>query len=74
MAIVCYFKKPTFFITFTANLRWLEIVNNLFLSQQSTDQPDLIACVFCLKVKKLLMDLKKGLFGLYQAYVYTIEY
>jgi hypothetical protein len=74
MAIVRYFGKPTFFITFTANPRWPEIVDNLFPGQQPTDRPDLIARVFRLKVKELLADLKGGLFGPYQAHVYTIEY
>ena len=74
MAIVRYFRKPTFFITFTANPRWLEILSNLLPGQQPTDRPDLIARVFYLKVKQLLTDLKGGLFGPYQAHVYTIEY
>jgi hypothetical protein len=74
IAIVRYFSKLSFFITFTANLRWLEIVNNLLLGQQLTDRPDLICCVFALKVKELLTDLKKGFFGPYASYVYMIEY
>jgi hypothetical protein len=74
MAIVRYFGKPTFFITFIANPRWPEIIDNLFPGQQPTDRPDLIACVFCLKIKELFADLKIGLFGLYQAHVYTIKY
>lgn len=74
MAIVRYYGKPTFFITFTANPRWPEVTRNLFTGQQATDRPDLIARVFRLKVKELLTDLKGGLFGPYQAHVYTIEY
>jgi hypothetical protein len=50
MAIVRYFGKPTFFITFTANPRWPEITRKLLPSQQPTDQPDLIAYVFRLKI------------------------
>jgi hypothetical protein len=50
MAIICYFGKPTFFITFIANPWWLEITYYLNPSQQSMDQPDLIACVFWLKI------------------------
>ena len=34
MAIVRYFGKPSFFITFTANPRWPEIVENLMPGQQ----------------------------------------
>ena len=74
MAIVRYFGKPSFFITFTANPRWPEITNNLLPGQQATDRPDLICRVFALKVKELLTDLRKGLFGPYAGYVYTIEY
>jgi hypothetical protein len=74
MAIVRYFGKPSFFITFTANPRWPEIVDNLLPGQQPTDRPDLICRVFALKVKELLADLKKGLFGPYAGHVYTIEY
>lgn len=74
MAIVRYYGKPTLFITFTANPRWPEIVRNLFAGQQPADRPDLIARIFRLKVKQLLTDLRGGLFGPYQAHVYTIEY
>jgi hypothetical protein len=59
---------------FITNLRWPEIIDNLLLSQQPINCPNLICCVFALKVKKLLTDLKKGLFGPYTGYVYTIEY
>ena len=74
MAIVRYFGKPSFFITFTANPRWPEIVENLLPGQQPTDRPDLICRVFALKVKELIADLRKGLFGPYAGHVYTIEY
>ena len=74
MAIVRYFGKPSFFITFTANPRWPEVTTNLFAGQQPTDRPDLICRVFALKVRELLADLKKGIFGPYAGHVYTIEY
>lgn len=74
MAIVRHFGKPTFFITFTANPRWKDITEFLEQGQQPSDRPDLIARVFRLKVKQVLADLKKGLFGPYQGHVYTIEY
>ena len=74
MAIVRYFGKPSFFITFTANPRWPEITDNLLRGQQATDRPDLITRVFALKVKELLADLKNHLFGPYAGHVYTIEY
>ena len=74
MAIVRYFGKPTFFITFTANPRWPEILRELNPGQQPTDRPDIIARVFRLKIQELLTDLKNGLFGPYAGHVYTIEY
>lgn len=74
MAIVRYFGKPTFFITFTANPRWPEIIENLLPGQQPTDRPDLIARVFCLKVQELLTDIRNGILGPYAGHVYTIEY
>ena len=74
MAIVRFFGKPTFFITFTANPRWPEIVRELKPGQQPTDRPDLIARVFRLKVAELLADVKGGIFGPYAGHVYTIEY
>jgi hypothetical protein len=58
-----------------ANLNWPEILQNLLPGQQPKDRPDLIACVFHLKVKELLRLIKKdGVFGPYQANVYMIEY
>ncbi len=74
MAIVQYFGKPSFFITFTANPCQLEITENLLRGQQVTDRPDLITRVFTLKVKELLTDLKNHLFGPYTGHVYMIEY
>jgi len=74
MAIVRFFGRPTFFITFTANPRWPEITRNLLPGQTATDRPDLVARVFHLKVQELLADLKRNLFGPYAGHVYTIEY
>ena len=74
MAIVCHYGKPTFFLTLTANPRWPEIVQNLLAGQQPTDWPDLIARVFRLKVKALLIDIKSRVLGLHCAHVYTIKY
>jgi len=74
MAIVRQFGRPTFFITFTANPHWHEVLDNLYQGQQPQDRPDLIARVFHLRIKLLLAELKEGLLGPYQAHVYTIEY
>jgi hypothetical protein len=74
MAIVQHFRKPTFFITFTANPKWPEIVENLLPRQQPNDQPDLITRVFFLKVKELIADLRKDLLSPYEGHVYTVKY
>jgi hypothetical protein len=74
MATVRFFGKPTFFITFTANPRWPEIVRNLLPGQQPADRPELIARVFYRKLQVLITDLKEGLFGPYAGHVCTIEY
>lgn len=60
MAIVRHLGKPSLFITFTANPRWVEIQNELLPGQSAIDRPDLVARVFNLKVRELLSDLKKG--------------
>ncbi len=59
---------------FTANPQQPEIIENLLCGQQAIDCPDLIARVFALKIKELLIDLKNHLFRLYAGYIYTIEY
>jgi hypothetical protein len=73
IAIVRHFRKPTFFIIFTANLWWPEIDREL-KGRQPIDQLDLIAYVFYLKVRELLVDLKNSLFSLYIGHVYIIKY
>jgi hypothetical protein len=74
MAIVRFFGKPLFFITFTANPRWPEILRELKEGQNPLDRPDLIARVFRLKYKEFLSDLRKGVLGTYQGHLYIIEY
>ena len=74
MALVRYFGKPTFFITFTANTKWAEIVRELRPGQKATDCLDIVARVFILKVKELIKDLQAGILGPYTAYIYTIKY
>ncbi|OBZ80660.1 hypothetical protein A0J61_11291, partial [Choanephora cucurbitarum] len=53
MAIVGYFGKPSLFIIFTANPRWIEIQRELLPGQNAPDRPDLVARVFDLKVKNV---------------------
>jgi hypothetical protein len=75
MAIVRHYGKPTLFITFTANPRWIEIQRELLPGPNASDRPDLVARVFDMKVKELLNDLKvKQIFGSYKGLVRTIEY
>ena len=75
MAIVRHFGKPSLFITFTANPRWIEIERELLPGQYATDRPDLVSRVFDLKVKELLKDIKvRKIFGSYRGLVRTVEY
>jgi hypothetical protein len=46
MAICRYFGKPTYFITFTANPRWPEVIAQLLPGQTHLDRPDIIGDVF----------------------------
>ena len=74
MAIVRKFGKPTFFITFTCNAQWSEIVSELQQNQTASDRPDLTARVFKLKQHQLLADIKNGVLGPLLAHVCTIEF
>ena len=75
MAIVRYFGHPTLLITFTANPKWKEILDELLPGQTAVDRPDLVARVFHLKQQQLLQEIKKkNIFGRYLGCVCTIEY
>ena len=75
IAIVRHFGKPSLFITFTANPKWVEITNELLPSQTAADRPDLVARVFNLKVRDLLGQIRhKEIFGPWLGWVWTIEY
>ena len=56
MAIVRHFGRPTLFITFTANPKWKEIVQELLPGQSAIDPPDLVARIYDLKQKQLLHE------------------
>ena len=49
MAIVRHFGRPTLFITFMANPKWKEIVDELLSGQNAVDRPDLVGRVYHLK-------------------------
>jgi hypothetical protein len=75
IAIVRHYGKPTLFITFTANPKWVEIERELLPNQTAADRPDLVARVFNLKVRDLLDQIRhKGVFGPWLGWVWTIEY
>ena len=75
IAIVRHYGKPSLFITFTANPKWVEIENELLPDQTADNRPDLVARVFNLKVHDLLNQIRhKEVFGPWLGWVWTIEY
>ena len=70
MAIVRFMGKATFFITFTANPSWQEIIDYLS-GRSSSDRPDLIVRVFNLEREELMLDLRT-VFGKYKGKVWTL--
>ena len=75
VAIVRRFGKPSLFITFTANPKLEEIQQELLPNQTAANRPDLVACVFNLKVRDLLDQIRhKEVFGPWLGWVWTIEY
>ena len=59
MAIVCKYGKPNMFITMACNLNWKEIKENLLPGQTSIDRPDLLSCVFKIKLNEMINDITK---------------
>ena len=75
MAMVRVMGKPDFYITFTANPQWPEIVKNLLPGQHPHDRPDLVARVFHLKLQALLDDLtKNGVLGGAKGWIWVVEF
>ena len=76
MAIVRYYRhKPDFFITFTCNPHWKEIVDELLPGQTAVDRPGLCSRVFKQKLTELMKDLvDREVLGNVIAYMYTIEF
>ena len=81
MTIVHHFGKPALFITFTANPNWIEITRELLKDENSIpmqtwqDQSDLVACVFQLKLKAFIEEMRQGnIFGDHTASIYTVKY
>lgn len=61
LQIVHKIGKPLFFITFTCNPKWPEILSALPPGQTASDQPILTCRVFKMKLQALLSRLKSGL-------------
>ena len=71
----------------TANPSWDEIDDNLFpydnndnnpdqprKYQTVSDRPDIVAHVFVQKIKAMLDDIKSGVFGDVQGFIFNIEF
>ncbi|AQK54412.1 Retrotransposon-like protein [Zea mays] len=56
---------PDFFVTFTCNAKWPEIIESLYhCGQKNSDAPDIAIRIFHMKLQELLQDIKSGnLFG-----------
>ena len=77
MAIAQHYGKPDLFITFTWNPRWEEITGALLDNQSPCDRPDIVACIFKLKLQALLHDLYYGcypVFGRMSTLIYVVEW
>jgi len=75
MALAWHYQSFDLFITFTCNLLWPEITNELLPSQNCPDCPDLTIHVFNIYKTSLVNDLtKRSILGDTQEYVYTIEF
>ena len=59
MAMVLRVGKPDFFITFTCNVNWPEIQNNLYPGQLASDRPDLVSRVFKLYLNDFIKTIVK---------------
>jgi hypothetical protein len=74
MAIVRKQGKPDLFITFTANVNWREIQENLN-GCLAADRPDIVVRVFNLKLKELIKDItKRQIFGKVVGHVHVVEF
>ena len=75
LAIVRKFGKPDFFITFTCNPEWPEILSELKQNQKPNDRPDICVRVFKQKLDKLMKALtSQRLLGEVIAHVHVVEF
>jgi hypothetical protein len=65
IAICRVHGPPDFFVTFTCNAKWPEIIESLYhCGQKNSDAPDIAIRIFHMKLQELLQDIKSGnLFG-----------
>ncbi|XP_040362560.1 uncharacterized protein LOC112168203 isoform X2 [Rosa chinensis] len=77
MAICRKYGNPDLFITFTCNVKWIEI-QRYFQSKPKyrvEDRPDIISRIFKIKLQDMITYIKSGEpFGEVEAYVHTIEF
>ena len=59
MAIYRHYSRSDFFITFTCNSKWDEIISNIPARSITVDRLDIVSRVFNLKLKILMNDLLK---------------
>jgi hypothetical protein len=80
-----HFGAPSYFITFTANPKWKEVLEESFPGMTNLQRHDIIVRVFKMKLDSLLREIKGvdekgsrpkegGIFGKCVGDVYTIEY
>jgi hypothetical protein len=74
MARVRKFGKPDLFVTFTCNPKWKQITDALLPGQTAKDRPDLVTCVFNLKLDALLKDIKDSVLGSVIIKIWVIEF
>jgi hypothetical protein len=65
IAICRVHGPPNFFVTFTCNAKWPEIIESLYhCGQKNSDAPDIAIRIFHMKLQELLQDIKSGnIFG-----------
>ncbi len=75
MALLRKYRKPDLFITFTCNINWKEIQENLLNGEQAFNRPNLCARVFKVKFKELMDDIiKNKIFGKVISNIDVIEF
>ena len=75
IAICRVYGPLDLFITFTCNPKGLEITLAILQGEQPNDRPDIIVCVFHMKLQQLLEDIRSGaIFGPIVAILYSIEF